>query len=144
MALEKLITLSICVSAVVAFEWGGYGGEFHHAKPYHFGYVAKGPGGESHHGESGVGGKAVRGSYGYTDANGMYREVKYVADHGGFRPEIKTNEPGTVSKDSAHVKMHSSAHPYFGVGMHGDSWHGYGGSHHGGEHHAPYGYSKLW
>lgn len=36
----------------------------------------------------------VRGSYGYTDANGIYRHVEYVADHNGFRANIKSNEPG--------------------------------------------------
>lgn len=27
----------------------------------------------------------IRGSYGYTDANGLYRVVDYVADDDGFR-----------------------------------------------------------
>lgn len=36
----------------------------------------------------------VRGSYGYTDANGIYRHVEYVADQNGFRANIKSNEPG--------------------------------------------------
>ncbi|XP_050044052.1 cuticle protein 10.9-like [Dermacentor andersoni] len=37
-----------------------------------------------------------KGSYGYTDANGIYRQVNYVADAGGFRATISTNEPGTA------------------------------------------------
>lgn len=36
----------------------------------------------------------VRGSYGFRDANGLYRHVEYVADHNGFRANIKSNEPG--------------------------------------------------
>ncbi|KAL1421422.1 hypothetical protein MTO96_004115 [Rhipicephalus appendiculatus] len=37
-----------------------------------------------------------KGSYGYTDANGIYRQVNYVADAAGFRATISTNEPGTA------------------------------------------------
>jgi len=40
----------------------------------------------------------VRGSYGYTDANGIYRHVEYVADHNGFRANIKSNEPGLIGE----------------------------------------------
>lgn len=36
----------------------------------------------------------VRGSYGYTDSNGIYRHVQYIADRDGFRANIKSNEPG--------------------------------------------------
>lgn len=36
-----------------------------------------------------------RGSYGYLDANGVYRKVQYIADKNGFRVmEMKSNEPG--------------------------------------------------
>lgn len=35
------------------------------------------------------------GSYGYTDAYGVYRKVDYVADENGFRATIRSNEPGT-------------------------------------------------
>lgn len=44
---------------------------------------------------------AVRGSYGYTDANGLYRIVDYVADDNGFRATIRTNEPGLVEPSPA-------------------------------------------
>lgn len=40
----------------------------------------------------------VRGSYGYTDANGIYRHVEYVADQNGFRANIKSNEPGLIGE----------------------------------------------
>lgn len=52
----------------------------------------------------------MRGSYGFTDENGIRREVHYVADHNGFRAEIKTNEPGTISGNSAGVNYYSSGH----------------------------------
>lgn len=52
----------------------------------------------------------VEGSYGFVDENGIYREVFYVADkENGFRAEIKTNEPGTKSENSANVKIYSDA-----------------------------------
>ncbi|XP_075728207.1 uncharacterized protein LOC142769138 [Rhipicephalus microplus] len=41
------------------------------------------------------------GFYGYTDANGIYRRVDYVADSNGFRAHIRTNEPGTTSSAPA-------------------------------------------
>ncbi|CAN7982771.1 unnamed protein product, partial [Ixodes pacificus] len=41
------------------------------------------------------------GSYGYTDANGLFRRVNYVADAGGFRASVDTNEPGTAPGQSA-------------------------------------------
>lgn len=40
----------------------------------------------------------VHGSYGYTDANGIYRHVEYVADKDGFRANIKSNEPGLIGE----------------------------------------------
>ena len=57
----------------------------------------------------------VKGSYGFKDERGIERQVNYIADKGGFRAEIKTNEPGTASLHPAAVKMESSAHPYFGT-----------------------------
>ncbi|GFQ88681.1 cuticle protein 16.8 [Trichonephila clavata] len=84
----------------------------HHApKPYKFGYSVKDHHGEQHREESGNGGHAVRGSYGFTDARGIRREVHYVADHGGFRAQVKTNEPGTANQNPAAVHLISDA-PY--------------------------------
>lgn len=96
-------------------------------KPYSFGYAVKGHHGEQHHQESGIGGQAVKGSYGFKDARGIQRLVDYVADHSGFKAQVKTNEPGTVSKNPASVSFISSAHPYFGAGGHN----GIGGGHSG-------------
>ncbi|KAL1421417.1 hypothetical protein MTO96_004110 [Rhipicephalus appendiculatus] len=41
------------------------------------------------------------GSYGYADAKGIFRHVTYVADAGGFRAAIDTNEPGTAQGQTA-------------------------------------------
>ncbi|CAG2111109.1 unnamed protein product, partial [Medioppia subpectinata] len=48
--------------------------------------------------EEGDGHGSVRGSYGYRDDKGIERRVDYVADKGGFRAVVKTNEPGTAKK----------------------------------------------
>ncbi|XP_035210932.1 cuticle protein 10.9-like [Stegodyphus dumicola] len=84
--------------------------ELHEPKPYHFGYEAKGKHGSHYHKEAGDGHGTVHGSYGYTDEKGVYREVIYVADHKGFRAEVKTNEPGTTNQNPAHVRLDSSSH----------------------------------
>ncbi|KAM7282739.1 cuticle protein 16.8-like [Ixodes scapularis] len=49
------------------------------------------------------------GSYSYTDAAGVFRTVKYVADGEGFRATIETNEPGTKSSNPADAPVVSSA-----------------------------------
>ncbi|GIX67275.1 hypothetical protein CEXT_791351 [Caerostris extrusa] len=40
-----------------------------------------------------------QGSYGYTNNKGIARQVNYVADHAGFRAQVKTNEPGTADQN---------------------------------------------
>jgi hypothetical protein len=52
-----------------------------------------------------------KGSYGYTDAHGIYRKVDYIADEHGFRAKISTNEPGTASDDPANVSTKSPTTP---------------------------------
>lgn len=47
----------------------------------------------------------VRGTYGYTDVDGVYRIVEYTADENGFRANIKTNEPGVGKDNPADVIM---------------------------------------
>lgn len=51
--------------------------------------------GNHFHKEQGDGSGSVQGSYGYTDNQGLFRQVDYVADAGGFRASVRTNEPGT-------------------------------------------------
>ncbi|XP_054710396.1 adult-specific rigid cuticular protein 15.7-like [Uloborus diversus] len=86
----------------------------HHApQPYKFGYNIKDKHGDQYREEVGDGASGVKGSYGFSDARGVHRQVDYVADHAGFRAQVKTNEPGTANQDPAAVKMISSA-PYAG------------------------------
>ena len=84
--------------------------------------------GEQHREESGHGG-AVKGSYGFTDARGVHRQVEYVADGAGFRAKVKTNEPGTAPQSPAAVDMVSTAPvPYeTGIGFLQTPGAGYGG-----------------
>lgn len=49
------------------------------------------------------------GSYSYTDADGMTRIVRYVADAEGFHVKIETNEPGTKSSNPADAEILSTA-----------------------------------
>ncbi|KAH7964673.1 hypothetical protein HPB49_000142 [Dermacentor silvarum] len=44
---------------------------------------------------------AKTGTYGYRDANGIFRTVSYVADADGYRATIETNKPGTAPGASA-------------------------------------------
>lgn len=53
----------------------------------------------------------MKGSYGYYNADGVYRTVYYVADKGGFRANLKTNEPGTDNQNPADVQVTAYAPP---------------------------------
>ncbi|XP_029831568.2 cuticle protein 16.8-like [Ixodes scapularis] len=93
---------------------GGYGFDqgqgfgLHKWQPYKFGYHVLDGHGHQHREEKSDGVGNVRGSYGYTDAYGHYRQVEYVADQYGFRAKVLTNEPGTASKNPANVKVLST------------------------------------
>ncbi|GFR24602.1 cuticle protein 16.8 [Trichonephila clavata] len=88
--------------------------EIHHPQPYKFGYSVKDHHSEQHREEAGNGAGGVVGSYGFTDARGIARRVNYVADHAGFRAQVKTNEPGTANQNPAAVQVISDA-PYANV-----------------------------
>ncbi|GFR24578.1 cuticle protein 16.8 [Trichonephila clavata] len=88
--------------------------EVHHPQPYKFGYSVKDHHGEQHREEAGNGAGGVVGSYGFTDDRGVARQVNYVADHAGFRAQVKTNEPGTANQNPAAVQVISDA-PYANV-----------------------------
>ncbi|XP_054716937.1 uncharacterized protein LOC129226359 [Uloborus diversus] len=100
-----------CASALFILANGNYHGEHFqhsHPQPYNFGYAL-----DDHHGsqfrkEHGNGQGQVQGSYGYTDPNGIHREVHYVADHNGFRAQVKTNEPGTSNNNPANIQYQSN------------------------------------
>ncbi|CAN7996885.1 unnamed protein product [Ixodes pacificus] len=51
------------------------------------------------------------GSYSYTDAYGITRTVKYVADADGFRATVETNEPGTKTSSPADTEIVAAASP---------------------------------
>ncbi|GIX82064.1 hypothetical protein CDAR_320131 [Caerostris darwini] len=81
-------------------------------QPYSFGYDAKDEYGATlNRKEESDDYGNKRGSYGYTDGYGIYRQVDYVADDKGFRAVIKTNEPGTENQNSADAEIHSDAAP---------------------------------
>lgn len=80
--------------------------------PFAWGYdINDGYGGAQYHKESGDEYGKRTGSYGYTDAYGIYRQVDYVADEHGFRATIKTNEPGTANESPADVELHAYEPP---------------------------------
>ncbi|GBM98088.1 Cuticle protein 16.8 [Araneus ventricosus] len=90
----------------LASAMGGH--EIHHPQPYKFGYSVKDHHGEQHREESGNGAGSVVGNYGFTDDRGIARQVNYVADHAGFRAQVKTNEPGTANRNPAAVQIISN------------------------------------
>jgi len=74
---------------------------------YAFGYNEDHATGGTFRRESGAPGMQV-GSYGLRDADGRVRVVNYVADAGGFRANIQSNEPGVESKDPASVLINKA------------------------------------
>ncbi|XP_064454833.1 cuticle protein 10.9-like [Ornithodoros turicata] len=75
---------------------------FYAPQPYSFGYnTVDEYGNKQHRNEESDASNTKTGSYGYTDAHGIYRHVNYIADAHGFRATIDTNEPGTKAGASA-------------------------------------------
>ncbi|GIY04570.1 hypothetical protein CEXT_76231 [Caerostris extrusa] len=64
--------------------YGGMGGGMEAPKPFAMGYQANGDGAASFRSEQGDASGNVRGSYGYRDAQGLYRMVEYSAGQGGI------------------------------------------------------------
>ncbi|XP_042903685.1 pupal cuticle protein 36-like [Parasteatoda tepidariorum] len=89
----------------------GSGGEMSKPKPYNFNYQANGMGANSFRTEQGDSSGNVQGSYGYTDAQGLYRQVHYTAGAAGFQATVKTNEPGTDSKPESPADVNMIAEP---------------------------------
>lgn len=84
--------------------------------PYSYSYLAEGEEGTSGHQETGDGSGRVQGSYSLSDLDGRNRVVEYVADEGGFRAVVRTNEPGTANQNPADVVVESSAPDAGGIG----------------------------
>ncbi|KAH9371613.1 hypothetical protein HPB48_017701 [Haemaphysalis longicornis] len=81
-------------------------------QPYSFGYDNVDEfGTKTYHKEQGDASNAKTGSFGYTDASGLFRRVNYVADAGGFRAQVDTNEPGTLPGASADAVFNSNPRP---------------------------------
>ncbi|OQR74094.1 hypothetical protein BIW11_09311 [Tropilaelaps mercedesae] len=73
-------------------------------QPYDFGYNIQDEFGNNQFRQENADNRgAVRGSYGYTDALGLYRRVEYIADENGFRAEVKSNEPGVKGDQPANA-----------------------------------------
>ncbi|XP_028968223.1 adult-specific rigid cuticular protein 15.7-like [Galendromus occidentalis] len=71
-------------------------------QPYDFGFnIQDEYGNNQFRQETGDANGAVSGTYGYTDAFGIFRRVKYVADAAGYRAEVKSNEPGLKQESPA-------------------------------------------
>ncbi|GBL75719.1 hypothetical protein AVEN_155023-1 [Araneus ventricosus] len=71
-------------------------------RPYVFGFKQDdGNGTHQHRNETADGSGVVKGTYGYRDAFGVYRNVNYIADNNGFHAVVRTNEPGTISTSTA-------------------------------------------
>lgn len=80
--------------------------------PYFFGFRQNdGNGTIQHRNETSDAQGVVKGSYGYRDALGVYRNVNYIADDNGFHAVVKTNEPGTVSHSTADAVVMSEVPP---------------------------------
>ncbi|XP_035229388.1 cuticle protein 16.8-like [Stegodyphus dumicola] len=109
-----LLFIAVAASVNAFLVPNGEEGKMHVPHPYAFGYTVKDKGSEQQREETSDGNGAVKGSYGFTDERGVKRQVTYIADKGGYRAEVNTNEHGTAAVDPAAVKMVSSAHPYFG------------------------------
>ncbi|GIY09699.1 hypothetical protein CEXT_654901 [Caerostris extrusa] len=87
--------------------------ESHPPHPFHFGYdVLDEHGNKQQRQEQGDQHGNVKGSYGYVDAHGVYRQVDYVADHSGFRAVVQSNEPGVANEDPADVKLTAKSPPH--------------------------------
>lgn len=67
-------------------------------KPYSFAYEAVDPlTGSTSKREESSDGVTTRGSYSYTDPDGVFRVVDYTADENGYTANVRTNEPGTAA-----------------------------------------------
>ncbi|XP_055950779.1 histidine-rich glycoprotein-like isoform X1 [Argiope bruennichi] len=125
LAKSIVILFAVCGAVSASHLYSIIGESYHAPQPYKFGYEVKDKDSTQHRHEEGDGHGNVRGTYGYTDDKGQYREVHYVADKNGFRAQVKTNEAGTANQNPADVEVKADPqhHHHFG--------------HHGSHHHIP-------
>ncbi|XP_072142249.1 uncharacterized protein [Dermacentor andersoni] len=77
-------------------------------QPYTFSYDIKNDfGTRLSQTESGDENNVKTGTYSYSEATGIFRNVNYIADKDGFRVTVDTNEPGTKSSAPADVVINS-------------------------------------
>ncbi|XP_022693058.1 cuticle protein 18.6-like [Varroa jacobsoni] len=101
--------------------------------PYAFEYSVNSAEGGQSRTERADGAGRVTGSYTIQLADGRNRVVEYIADEGGYRANIKTNEFGTESQSPANVAFLSSAIPAREAVLLGErdvNFRKYGPSHH--------------
>ncbi|KAM7300469.1 cuticle protein 16.8-like [Ixodes scapularis] len=99
----------VLVSCLFAYAAAGVV-EQYPPQPYSFSYDNTDEfGTRSFQEETGDASNGKVGSYTYTDATGLTRTVKYIADAAGFRATIETNEPGTKTSNPAGAQYISSA-----------------------------------
>ncbi|XP_064455067.1 uncharacterized protein LOC135366325 [Ornithodoros turicata] len=100
----KLVFLAVIAGAFAQFVVQQ---PFFGQQPYHFSYEVPNPVSGSHHfhTESADENNERSGSYGYTDAFGLYRRVDYTAGAAGFQASVSSNEPGTSQTPSAAVAV---------------------------------------
>ena len=80
--------------------------------PYNFGFDVRDDfGNHQYRKEEADGRGTVRGTYGYTDANGLFRYVDYIADANGFQAKIRSNEPGIGSGQAANIFLTAEEPP---------------------------------
>ncbi|XP_074593007.1 uncharacterized protein LOC141848816 [Brevipalpus obovatus] len=86
--------------------------EYQPMEPYAFGFNVKDDlGNNQYRREEADADGTIKGSYGYTDSNGLYRIVEYIADKLGFRTKIRSNEPGMKSMNSPFLIMEAQEPP---------------------------------
>ncbi|XP_013774714.1 uncharacterized protein LOC106459628 [Limulus polyphemus] len=93
---------------------GSFGSQdsFGSPQPFDFNYNVKDEFGNSHyHQEQGDQSGNVLGSYGYTNANGLFRYVEYSADSSGFTAKVHSNEPGVYPDNPADVTLNVEQPP---------------------------------
>ncbi|XP_076356818.1 cuticle protein 10.9-like [Tachypleus tridentatus] len=107
----KVFVLAVLVGVALA-GYDGYGyADYYYPQPYQYGYeINDYYGNQQWKQENSDGYNNVIGGYGYRDAYGIWRSVRYVADGYGFRAEVSSNEPGTSNQDPAHVYSYSDAY----------------------------------
>ncbi|UYV65410.1 hypothetical protein LAZ67_3004299 [Cordylochernes scorpioides] len=107
----KLSLWFLAVGCCVAYQPYSYGAPavmvpMAAPQPISTGYnVDDGHNNNFHHNEETDANGHKKGSFGYTNEDGLYRTVNYIADDQGFRASILSNEPGLGAEGAAGVNV---------------------------------------